>query len=67
MKANVGFVDMFIRLFVGACLIGLAVAGVIGPWGYVGVVPLATGLLKFCPAYTLLGISTRGKGNEEAH
>ena len=65
MKTNVGFVDMFIRLFAGAVLIGLAVAGVIGPWGYIGVIPLVTGLLKFCPAYTILGLSTKGEESAE--
>ncbi|MGK0673185.1 MAG: DUF2892 domain-containing protein [Halothiobacillaceae bacterium] len=64
MKANVGFVDMIIRILVGLALIGLAIAGVIGWWGYIGIVPLVTGLIKFCPAYTLFGINTKGK--EEA-
>lgn len=68
MKANVGFVDMFIRIFAGVVLIGLSIAGVIGAWGYIGVVPLLTGLMKFCPAYTILGISTKGEeGAEEKH
>lgn len=61
MKANVGFVDMFIRIFAGVVLIGLAIAGVIGWWGYIGIVPLVTGLMKFCPAYSILGLSTKGK------
>lgn len=61
MKANVGFVDMIIRILVGLALIALAIAGVIGWWGYIGIVPLVTGLIKFCPAYTLLGINTKGK------
>jgi len=65
MKANVGFVDMFIRLFAGMTLIGMAIAGVIGPWGYIGVVPFVTGLMKWCPAYTILGISTRGEESAE--
>lgn len=65
MKANVGFIDMFIRLFAGVVLIGLAIAGVIGPWGYIGVVPLLTGLMKFCPAYTILGVSTKGEESAE--
>ncbi|MEF3193926.1 MAG: DUF2892 domain-containing protein [Halothiobacillaceae bacterium] len=61
MKTNVGTADMIIRIFVGALLIGLAIAGVIGWWGYIGIVPLFTGLMKFCPAYSILGISTRSK------
>lgn len=58
MKVNVGSVDRFLRIGAGLLLIGLAAGGVVGPWGYLGVVPLATGLFRFCPAYTLLGINT---------
>lgn len=66
MKANVGSVDRLIRILVGITLILLALTGVIGAWGYIGIVPLATGLIKFCPAYTLLGINTQGKtGSDE--
>lgn len=68
MKANVGFVDRVIRILVGLALILMAFAGVIGAWGYIGIVPLATGLIKFCPAYTLLGINTQGQAAaEEKH
>jgi hypothetical protein len=56
--ANMGTADRAIRFAAGALLIVLALAGVIGAWGYVGVVPIATSLLRFCPAYTLLGIKT---------
>jgi Protein of unknown function (DUF2892) len=58
MQANVGTVDRVIRIVAGVALIGLAVAGKIGVWGYIGIVPLATALFRFCPAYTLLGIRT---------
>lgn len=56
--SNVGSADRVIRIAAGAALIGLALAGIIGPWGYIGVVALATGLFRFCPAYRLFGIST---------
>jgi len=39
-------------------LIGLAFAGTIGVWGYIGIVPVLTGIFRTCPAYTLLGMST---------
>lgn len=65
MKANVGIVDMSIRILAGVVLIGLAIAGVIGWWGYIGILPLATGLMKFCPAYAILGISTKGKEEQD--
>jgi hypothetical protein len=42
----------------GVALIGMAAAGVVGMWGYIGVVPLLTGAAGFCPLYTLLGINT---------
>jgi Protein of unknown function (DUF2892) len=58
MQANVGTLDRALRIFAGAALIALAATGRIGPWGYLGVIPLATGLFRFCPAYTLLGIRT---------
>jgi Protein of unknown function (DUF2892) len=64
MKVNVGSVDRIVRIVAGFALIGLTVTGTIGPWGYIGVVPLLTGLIRVCPAYSLLGINTclTGKG-----
>ena len=44
-------------------LLGLTLAGVIGVWGWIGLLPLATGLFRFCPAYPLLGISTCGRAD----
>ncbi|OGB15687.1 MAG: hypothetical protein A3E23_23240 [Burkholderiales bacterium RIFCSPHIGHO2_12_FULL_65_48] len=58
MKFNVGTIDRVLRILVGLVLIGLAATGTVGLWGWIGVVPLATGLFRFCPAYTLLGINT---------
>ena len=58
MKINVGGVDRILRILVGIVLIALAATGTVGLWGWIGVVPLATGLFRFCPAYTLLGINT---------
>ncbi len=58
MKTNVGTVDRVLRIAAGLGLIGATFAGLIGPWGWIGVVPLATALLGWCPAYTLLGMST---------
>ena len=58
MKANVGGIDRILRIVVGLALIAWA-AALGGPvWAWIGVVPLATGLFKFCPAYTLLGTNT---------
>ena len=51
MKTNVGGVDKMARIAVGALLIVLAITGTIGVWGWIGVIPLATGLFGFCPLY----------------
>jgi hypothetical protein len=53
-----GGIDRVLRIPAGLALIALALAGVIGPWGRIGVVPLLTGLVRFCPVYPLLGLST---------
>lgn len=58
MQANVGGIDKVARIIAGLALIGLALAGQIGAWGYIGIVPLATGLMGWCPAYSLLGIKS---------
>lgn len=58
MQVNVGTVDRVIRIAVGLLLIGLAATGRIGVWGWIGVVPLLTGLVRFCPAYGILGVKT---------
>ena len=58
MTANVGGIDRVLRIVAGLVLIALAATGVVGVWGYLGVVVLATGVFSFCGAYTLLGINT---------
>lgn len=58
MKINVGGLDRMLRIAAGLALVGLAATGHIGAWGYVGVVLIATGALRFCPAYSLLGLNT---------
>ncbi|MDG4562342.1 MAG: DUF2892 domain-containing protein [Candidatus Competibacter sp.] len=58
MAKNIGSADKIARLVVGALLIVLTLTGTIGLWGWIGVVPIATALMNWCPAYTLLGIKT---------
>ncbi|HWS73577.1 MAG TPA: DUF2892 domain-containing protein [Quisquiliibacterium sp.] len=58
MKVNVGGMDRVLRIVVGLALILMAVTGVIGNWGWIGLVPLATGIFRVCPAYGLLGMNT---------
>ena len=59
MTANVGGIDRVLRIVAGLALIALAITNVVGMWGYVvGGVVLATGVFRFCGAYTLLGVNT---------
>ncbi|MBS0508300.1 MAG: DUF2892 domain-containing protein [Proteobacteria bacterium] len=55
---NVGGLDRGLRIVVGLVLIALAATGTVGWWGWIGVVPLLTGLVGGCPAYALLGVNT---------
>jgi len=64
MKKNVGGMDRNLRIAVGVLLIiGAIVYPPLNPWGFIGVVPLVTALVNWCPLYTLLGINT-GKAAE---
>lgn len=58
MKTNEGGIDRVVRIVAGLLLLGLMATGSIGWWGWLGIVPLATGLIGWCPAYTLLGLNT---------
>lgn len=58
MTRNEGTVDRVLRVIVGLVLIALALTGVFSPWGWVGVVPLVTGLVGVCPVYSIFGIRT---------
>jgi hypothetical protein len=58
MKRNEGNLDRLLRVGVGLGLIGAHLAGALGPWAWIGVVPLLTGLAGTCPLYSVLGIST---------
>lgn len=57
-QLNVGNLDRLLRILAGLVLLGLAFSGIIGAWGYVGIVPLLTGLSRRCPAYSIFGINT---------
>jgi hypothetical protein len=61
MEANVGQTDRIVRIVAGILLLSLIFVGPRTWWGLVGLVPLATALVNFCPAYKLLGVDTRGK------
>ena len=58
MRQNEGRLDRALRIIAGLLLMTLAATGTIGYWGYIGIVPLLTGLVGFCPLYGMLGISS---------
>ncbi len=57
-QTNIGSLDRILRIVLGLVLIALVFVGPKTPWGWIGVIPLATGLLRTCPLYSLLGIRT---------
>lgn len=59
MKLNVGGADRILRIVIGAALVGATALGAMPVWGYVGIIPLVTGLVGFCPLYPIMGYSTR--------
>lgn len=63
MKSNVGGIDRILRIVIGAVLVILAATGQVGAWGWIGLLPLATGLMGWCPPYSLLGINTCSNRN----
>ena len=58
MTKNVGGIDRTLRIVIGLALIGAAATGTVGLWGYLGLVPLATGLMGWCPPYAMFGFNT---------
>lgn len=58
MTTNIGTIDRVLRILVGLGLISMVFVGPQAAWGWIGVIPLATALIGWCPAYSLLGIKT---------
>ena len=58
MTTNIGGIERIVRIVIGLVLVALAATGQVGLWGWLGLVPLATGLIGWCPPYSLLGINT---------
>ncbi len=57
-KTNVGSADSIIRIIIGLVLIALVFVGPKTPWGWLGVIPIATGFLRTCPLYSIIGLNT---------
>ena len=66
MQSNVGTVDRILRIIVGAVLLSLVFVGPKTAWGWIGVIPLVTAFIGFCPAYRLLGICTTTNKSKQA-
>ena len=64
---NVGTIDRAARLVIGLALIALVFVGPQTPWGWIGVVPLLTAFVGFCPAYRLFGVRTCKIGPQPGH
>ena len=62
MNHNIGTTDRVIRIVAGLALIGASLFGYIGAWGWIGLVPIATAVFRFCPAYLPFGLSTCSPG-----
>ncbi len=63
MKKNIGNIERIVRVVVGLVLLSLTFVGPQTLWGLIGILPLATGLVGWCPPYAMLGISTCKKCN----
>jgi hypothetical protein len=63
MKQNVNNIERAVRVVIGAAIVSLVFIGPQSPWGWLGLVPIATGLLGWCPPYAMLGISTCKKAD----
>lgn len=59
MKMNVGTIDRIARAVLGLALIGGTLVGAIGQWGWIGIIPLLTAVVSFCPLYAALGLTSR--------
>ena len=58
MTRNVGGIDRTLRIVIGLALVAAAATGTVGVWGWLGLLPLATGLMGWCPPYALFGWNT---------
>ena len=64
MTTNVGNLDRMLRIAAGVIILLLGAFGPLGWWGLIGLGPIATALIRWCPAYTLLGVNTCGTRRE---
>lgn len=67
MKCNVGAIDGGIRIILGLSLLSLVFVGPQTPWGWLGLILLATGVMSWCPVYRLFGMDTCSHGEDPTH
>lgn len=65
MPKNVGGIEKTLRIIIGIVLIALVFVGPKTPWGWIGLLPLITGLVGYCPAWSLFGINTAKSSSEQ--
>jgi len=58
MPCNIHLIERVLRVFIGAFVVSLAFWGPSSAWAYLGLIPLVTGLVGYCPPYAMLGINT---------
>ncbi len=58
MKTNIGMMERIVRVVIGLGILSLAIVGPRSPWAYLGILPLLTGAVGWCPPYAFFGIST---------
>lgn len=63
MKQNIHNIERAVRVVIGAAIVSLVFIGPQSPWGWLGLVPIATGLIGWCPPYAMLGINTCKKAD----
>lgn len=66
MKLNMGTIDKVVRIIAGLALVALTLSGTIGVWGWIGIIPLATGVAGYCPLYQIIGMDTGSKNKQAA-
>ncbi len=66
MQPNIGNIERVIRIVAGLVVLSLAFVGPQSPWAYLGIVPVMTGIIGWCPPYAMLGISTCKKGDRSS-
>ncbi|MFC1877012.1 DUF2892 domain-containing protein [Thermodesulfobacteriota bacterium] len=67
MRKNIGNIERIIRVAIGLTILSLTFVGPQSLWGLIGILPLATGLIGWCPPYAMLGISTCKNRNVNKH